>query len=207
LIRHCKDIGMFALDRGRSTCKFSTEFCSERCYNNKFYTMNIGLDKRDHKNDAYWDALTSEQFKKELYRKRLSTKRFRFCTRGEPFSVSSDVFLIAEIAKACPQTDFWAPTRAWRNKALRSIIEFTLFRMHNVYITASVDPSNTQEEIDMLVDRGWSTHFFGNDEQYPFVVPSKIIKCPSKWHHSITCVDCNVACFNKQQTHSWLKEH
>ena len=169
--------------------------------------MNIGLDKRDEINDAYWETLTAFSFRKEISKKRLSTKRFRWCTRGEPFSTIYDVLKIRTIALTCPEIDFWAPTRGWRNANIRDNIETYCFPIPNLFITASIDPSNTQQEISTLVTNGWSTHFFGDDRQYPFILPSKVIKCPAKWGDNITCMDCNVACYNPKQTHSWLKEH
>jgi hypothetical protein len=206
LIRYCEDIGMFVLDRGRASCRWKTTFCTEHCYNKKFYNMNIGLLDRDKKNDLYWAEIDGKDIQNTLDRKRKSTKRFRFCTRGEPFSTMSDIILIENICKHNPDTKFYAPTRAWRS-TLRDMIETCLFLIPNLFITASIDPSNTQEEVDELVADGWSTGFFGNDNKYPFIVTPDVVKCPAKWGDDVSCANCNVACFNPKQTHHWLKEH
>ena len=207
MIRHCKDIDMFALDRGRSSCIYKTNFCKKHCYNNKFYDMNIGLNTRDKKNDFYWKYMDGDVIKKSLSTKRLPTKRFRFCTRGEPFKELQDIYKLYDICIKNPNTKFWTPTRAWRHDTVIHRIIKVLLPLNNFFLTCSLDPSNTQEEFDFLNNLGLSTGFFGNDITYPFKTAS-IIKCPNKWgNKNITCANCNSACFIHKQTHHWLKEH
>ena len=168
--------------------------------------MNIGLAQRDLKNEEYWINTKAKDFKNELARKRNQTDRFRFCTRGEPFATSADVMRVYEFVKAVPETDFWAPTRSWRTYTVFRDVVNILLPLDNFYLTCSIDPSTTQKEFDYLDRNGFSTGFFGDSVAHPFL--SNPIKCPNKWgNKSITCANCNVACFIKPQTHHWLKEH
>ena len=170
--------------------------------------MNIGLDKRDVKNDNFWLTLTGADLNAILSRKRKQTKRFRFCTRGEPFSLKSDVYKIYRLCAQNKNTDFWAPTRAWRNSSVLDLIINILEPLDNFYLTCSLDPSNTQLQVDYLNRMGVSTGFFGDDKTYPFKHNKPVVKCPNKWgDKTITCANCNVACYIHEQTHHWLKSH
>jgi hypothetical protein len=207
MIRWCKDIDMFAIDRPKSSCLWKTKFCKEHCYNNKFYKMaKIKLELRDKKNETFYSNIFGTDLNIILSRKRKPTDRFRLCTRGEPITGSYDIYQLKDWARYNPRTQFWVPTRAWRNTNLKCLIEKHLFNVDNVFIQASLDPSNTQAEVDDLIKRGWSTSFFGNDNVYPFKNVN-YVKCPLKWSHTGSCSTCTVACFNPKQTHHWLKEH
>ena len=74
----------------------------------------------------------------------------------------SDVFRIKTLCEATPNTAWWYRLGAWRNKGLKQLIEDVLFPLKNV-INASLDPSNTKEEEQLLKDSGWATMCFGDD--------------------------------------------
>ena len=90
LFRWCDDIGMFASDRPindvgdvKGSCDHRTEFCDETCYNVKLYRVYPNMGKRDQRCETEWQAVTGKAVNTWLSRKRITTKRARFNTRGE----------------------------------------------------------------------------------------------------------------------------
>lgn len=203
-IRYCKDIGLWAIDRPCTTCKWRTSFCKANCYNGKLYRI-YELEGKDKRNELYWQQLTGADLRKALNAKRSGGKRnrFRLMTRGEALTCFEDIDRVAEIAKSNPDILFWLPTRAWRG--MRHVIENRLFKIKNLRLLASIDPSNSQAEIDSLVASGWSTMFFGNDDRAPI---EDSFKCPKTWNHKVGhCQKCKGGCFSPKQVHIWLKSH
>lgn len=204
-IRFCNDIGMFASDRPVSTCKWRTAFCRANCYNCKLYAMYKDMSSKDIRNEQEWQSLTGQALATSLNRKRKQTERFRLMTRGEALSTRDDIDRVKDICKANPERLVWLPTRAWRSKELRPIIEQELMPIKNLRLQASLDPSNSQQEIDDLVSAGWSTMFFGNDDKAPI---EGSVKCPKTWEHKKGhCAKCKGGCFSPNQRHIWLKMH
>jgi hypothetical protein len=204
-IRFCDDIGMFVWDRPRSaSCVHRTAFCNAHCYNGKLERI-FKLAPKDARNEIWWKQVTGSQVKKTLDRKRKETSRVRGCTRGENFKDNSDIDRIKDIAQANPERTFWLPTRAWRNPELRQRIQSELFGLPNVRIQASLDPSNSRQEVNQLILDGWSTMFFGNDDRAPI---ANSVKCQKTWDHvKGACRTCETGCFRNEQTHIWLKQH
>jgi hypothetical protein len=203
MIRYCKDIGLWTIDRPRSTCVHRTPFCAKSCYNRKLYTAFPNLVGRDEKNACYWAEMNGDTVREFLDRRRSPVKRFRFCTRGEAFSDLSDVAKVAEIAEANPGRVFWVPTRGWRKAEIRNEIERRIFPLSNVRVLASIDPSNTGAEVYRLTERGWSTIFFGDDN-----ATRGRVKCPKTWGHKDGhCTVCRKGCFNKNRVDVHLKQH
>lgn len=124
-------------------------------------------------------------------------------TRGEAFKTMGDIDKVAEIARANPGTLFWVPTRAWRSLAHRAKIERILFPIRNIRVQASLDPSNTPEEMESLTATGWSTMFFGDD-----TATEGRMLCP-KTHKGRkgACATCRGGCFSPAQTHVHLLKH
>lgn len=204
-IRFCRDIGCFALDFPKFTCAFRTDFCNEKCYNVKLRRMyGDAMANRDHTNLEAWNNCTVDDFINALSGKRTrQVKRFRFATRGEALYSSQNIRKISEIAKAIPDTIFWIPTRAWRNSIRRAEIMAILFPLKNMRVMASLDPSNSPAEIALLKADGWSTIFFGDNEQ-----TTNRIKCTKTWGHvKGACATCKIGCFNKKRVDIHLKEH
>jgi hypothetical protein len=166
----------------------------ERCYKN--------IRGKDARNDKAWNEVTGAGVKRTLDAKKKPTLRVRACTRGEPFAVLEDLAKVLDIAKANPSRVFWCPTRAWRSPALRAALE-PLRRVRNLRILASIDPSNTPEEVAGLVADGWSTMYFGDD-----TATDGRIKCPKTWGHvKGACATCKNGCFSRAQVHVHLKKH
>lgn len=204
-VRYCKDIDMFAIDRPMESCMWRTSFCKANCYNGKLYPIYKDMVTKDKRNEPYWQNLTGSQLSAELNRKHKQTKRFRFMTRGEAINCLDDIEKIVDICAVNADRLFWLPTRSWRSKALRPIIEAKLLPIANLRLQASLDPSNTQAEIDSLVNAGWSTMFFGNDDKP--AVPNSV-KCAKTWEHALGhCSKCTNGCFSSKQKHVWLKKH
>jgi hypothetical protein len=159
---------------------------------------------RDDRNEAFWAGLNGNVFQQAFDPKRKGPKnRFRFCTRGEAFSTDSDIDKIKSILEFCPDILFWIPTRAWRNKGLRARIESELFILPNARINASIDPTTSEKEFKGLRASGWSTMFFGNDEQRP-----DSYKCPKTWKHKKGhCAICRNGCFSTKRVDIHLKAH
>ena len=55
-------------------------------------------------------------------------------SRGEAINDISDVFRIKTLCEATPDTVWWVPTRAWRNKGLKELIE-------DVFVWAMKEPN------------------------------------------------------------------
>ena len=206
-IRYCSDIGMYALDRAPSTCKYATAYCRKHCYNLKLYICYKDMRKKDIRNELYWDNVPVDYFTMHINQKRkFQTDRFRFCTRGEQLSTAADVEKTAALVSTRKQTTFWIPTRAWRDPQLRQLIENKLFPLGNVRVLASIDPSNSLEEVENIALRGWSTMFFGNDSVHP--LGNKAVKCPKTWKKiDGACATCTMGCFSDEQKHVWLSKH
>ena len=201
-IRFCDDIEMLAIDRGRKSCVHATEFCKKACFNNKLYRIYPAMTGKDLRNDSYWQALTGDKLAETLKKSRKNTARFRLMTRGEAFSTMADIDKVADLLRKSPNTLFWIPTRAWRNAEMRQAID-SIREMPNSRILASIDPSNSPNEINEIVAAGWSTMFFGNNNE----CPTNAIKCPKTWEKIVHCMTCSTGCFKASQVHVWLKSH
>ena len=203
-IRYCNDIDMFAIDRPVITCKHATSFCAKHCFNVKLYkAFGHGMNPKDVKNEQAWGTLTGSELAKVLAKKRNQTKRVRLMTRGEAISTASDIDKIIDIANNNKTSVFWVPTRAWRNAELRDLIEEKLFPLKNLRLQASLDPSNSEQEVQSLIAAGWSTMFFGDD-----TATDNRKKCPKTWNHANGhCSKCTGGCFSAKQTHVHLKQH
>jgi len=205
-VRFCQDIGMFSIDRPRTTCKHATSFCAKHCYNVKLEAaFGHVIKPKDNRNEIYWQQLTGSGLNKELSKKRNQIKRVRLMTRGEAFSTIEDIKKVKDLLKSNPSTIFWIPTRAWRNIELRKAIESDIMTIKNARVQASLDPSNTQEEISSIIADGWSTMFFGDDSEQS---QQNRKLCP-KTHQGkkAHCSKCIGGCFSPKQTHVHLKQH
>jgi hypothetical protein len=207
LWRDCKDIGMFATDRPifdtkdyEGSCLHKTPFCEVNCYNNKLYKIYPKMHDRDNECERIWQSLPSDvEFYKEYFipffaKKKLQTKRRRFMTRGEAIKDMADIYRIRAMALAEEDVTWWLPTKAWRNKQLKMLIELELMPLKNIALNASTDPDTTDEEYEMLKEDGWNTMFFGDDEGYG---DYKMFHCP-KTYKGIKghCKDCKAGCFS-----------
>ncbi len=205
VIRFCTDIGLFTMDRSPISCKWRTIYCSKHCYNNKLYcAFAKGMRAKDARNDAYWDNyFYGKDIAGALDRKHKPTKRFRLMTRGEAISTTEDIPKIIDLLKTNRDRLIMIPTRAWRNATLRQLVRIIGKAFKNVRFLASIDPSNTGEEINGLIDEGWSTIFFGDDSR----VYGRF-QCPKTWKHKKGhCSVCRKGCFSKDRVDIHLKQH
>jgi len=196
-IRFCKDIGMNAIDRSRElSCVWKTEYCDKWCFNNPIEVrFHKTIPKKDQRNDEFWSWLDGDKLNKILSRKRKPVDRLRLCTRGEPLATADDVFKVLDFAIKNREVDFWVPTRAWRNELMSAMIHSELWDIDNIFLLASIDPSNSEDEVQALKKAGWSTMYFGKDE-----VEEGSFKCP-KTYRKIEghCSICKGGCFNKKK--------
>ena len=200
----CKDVGMFSINRSCASCKHATSFCSENCYNIKLYkAFGHVIRPADERNDLTWDVLNGFWLDKFLSRKRNQTHHVRFASRGEALADVEDVYKVAEIVSYNKDRMFSLPTRGWRDKEIKEACEKILFPIKNIYMRASIDPSNPDKEVDALKEAGWPTFFFGDD--------SKIkgrFKCPKTWKHLRgVCPKCKKGCFSDKRVDIHLKQH
>ena len=226
-LRWCKDIKMWAIDRPindvgdvNGSCVHRTSFCDTSCYNVKLYKMFKGMAKKDITNEKFWQSLPTNKndnqdslksLQQKLFRSRRQTKRARLMTRGEAIQDLSDVFRIKTLCEATPNTTWWVPTRAWRNKGLKQLIEDVLFPLKNVAINASLDPSNTKEEEQLLKDSGWATMYFGDATKTISSVGDRRYLCPKTHKKLKICDTCKGGCFSKvaigRTSHVHLSQH
>ena len=203
-IRFCKDIGMFALDRPRSSCKHATPFCVKTCFNVKLErAFNHAIKPKDIRNEAYWKQVDGDKIAKVLSKKRKSVERFRFMTRGEAFSDAKDIKKVKDILVKNTETLFWIPTRAWRNHKLRGLIELEILPLPNARVQASLDPSNTEAGVQEVIERGWSTIFYGDDNE----IDGRYLCQKTHYHQVGACMSCKFGCFSSKQVHVHLKQH
>ena len=199
-----KDIGMFSINRSAKSCLYATDFCRKNCYNLKLYkAFGHVMKPADVKYETTWDILNGFLLDKVLSRKKLETKHVRFASRGETLMHINDIYKVAEIVSYNKNRKFLLPTRGWRNTDIKKACEEILFPIKNLYMLASIDPSNTDLEIGELKRDGWSTFFFGDDTK----IKGKF-KCPKTWNHvKGICPGCENGCFSDKRVDIHLKQH
>lgn len=205
----CKILGIPVINRSMDSCSFKTSFCSEHCYNNKFLkSFSRDMLKSAINDENYWNSLSPSILKADLSHIRVSNNRIRLAGRGEVFDNKENVMKVKSFMEYLSKYLFWIPTRAWKAKKLKVLIERELKILPNNRIMASIDPSNTQKEIDSLKGSNWSTMFFGDNND-----TEGRVKCPKTWlkkkgittmHR--TCRYCNI-CFGKERVDVHLKKH
>jgi hypothetical protein len=158
--------------------------------------MYPNMGKRDERCEREWMQVSGNAVRTYLSRKKTQIKRARHMTRGEAIKDLSDIYRVKDIALSTPDTTWWIPTRAWRNTLLRELIQIELFPIPNIALNASLDPSNTQEEEDSLIDDGWNIMYFGDDTKY--AGKGEAFKCPKTWKKmSGQCAVCKAGCFSQ----------
>ena len=228
MIKWGGDIGMFQIDRPinnipladgtfiQGSCnRFKTKYCAETCYNLKLYRMYPNMKERDIRCERNWQKMGKHntwQIAEHLSKKRKQTKRARFMSRGEACANKQDVFRIKALAEDTPDTNWWLPTRAWRNGYMRMLIEDELMTMPNVSVNASFDPSNDEHDWEVMqIRHGWNIMFYGDDS--PDAIPfSKSFECPKTWKKMKGhCSICKGGCFSStvinRQSIVHLSEH
>lgn len=207
VVRKCSDIGLHAVDRSRErSCVHATGFCKATCFNVKLEkAFGHTIEPKDVKNDLAWETLTGDSFK--AWNARRKVARFRFCTRGEAFASLADVDRVADVLAKNPEVLFWIPTRAWRNSEYREAIELKVLPLANARVLASLDPSNDNQEVADIVESGWSTMFYGDDE----ATQDRILCDKTHAHVKGACATCSNGCFEAafgfKQVHVHLNQH
>ena len=219
--RWCADLGMFAIDRpihaikatadrpgAKASCLWRTKAC-EGCFNEKFFAMyQKAMDNSDVRSEQSWQRITGRALFNVLDRKRNQTERVRLMTRGEAFRDPTDVPRVKDLCDANPDRLFWVPTRSWRSKVMRPIVRALQDQCPNLRLQASTDIYTTKEEQASLDADGWSTMFWGDDEQHETLTGTERFKCPKTWEKAKgACAGCVGGCFDKEQTHVHLKGH
>ena len=138
-IRFVPEIGMFTFSRGKRTCKWSTSWCRENCYFNKFYRMGWATEESDKRDNTFWRGTDSGEFVTavKIAADFEPVPRFRFSVKGEIWLLKRDVEKVMLIALAMPETLFWVPTRAWHDGNVADLIERLIFPLPNARVLAS----------------------------------------------------------------------
>jgi hypothetical protein len=128
-------------------------------------------------------------------------------SRGEAFKCEDDIYRVAELAKQNPNILMWIPTRAWRDKRMKRLIQYELVDVYfNLRIYASIDPENTEDELIEALGFGNGTMFYGNDNIHPYG-EGITVKCPKTFEEKKqACQTCNI-CFGDEPVHVWLMQH
>lgn len=224
--RQCVDIGLWAVDSDKESCKWRTPAC-EHCYNRKnFYGTFIRAWSKGGCDTRNWAKCSADTFR-GLHRVRLNT-------RGEAFPSLSQVARVGEWVAANPNTKFWIVTRSWQigmngspenwfsvNEKFMTAIDRQIRCYPNAFVQASVDDW-TQRHMGMLIERGWNTMFFSKDNNpHPALglEDGNVVKCAKTWnrvqnpetgrwlHQKGLCRVCNSGCFSSKRTDTWLKFH
>ena len=200
-MRYCRDLGMYALDRPETSCKYATVWCKANCYNLKLYRLHKSMRPKDTANEAEWQGMIGSRLKALLLHKRRQTKRIRLMTRGEAFSNPDDILKVRDMLLCNSKVLIWIPTRAWRDPNMRQAIEQLIIPLRNARVIASIDPTNTDYELDSI--KTWSTMYTGDDT----ATDGRYI-CPKTWQHKHgVCATCRQGCFNSKQVNVHLKVH
>jgi hypothetical protein len=210
-MRWCADIGMFAIDRPMASCKHATRFCRKHCYNWKFFrTYPHTMRPHEKALAREWKELTGEGLRLQLSRKKNQTARLRMATRGEPLATLADVVKVESLARANPRTAFWVPTRAWRDSAVGGFADVVLGNLPNVRLMASVDPTTSAEDWEVVRELGWKPMFFGRDNLETTPIGG-VFRCPKTWAGAKAhCATCGAGgCFdaNSPTTTVLLRKH
>ena len=213
-IRHCGDIGLFAIDRPRGSCSHATEYCRAHCYNRSIERRFPACKPKDRRNERAWQSCSGADYAAALDRKQLPTKRLRLMTRGEAFETVADVERVRDIVAANPDRMIWIPTRGWRDPTIRRLIESYVMALPNVIVQASLDPSNTKREYRNLRSAHWSTIYFGDGSGWRGPTGEDTVKCPKtyrKFKGAKACQTCKAGCFapilRNRRVDVLLKEH
>lgn len=206
ILTKCRNIGLWTINRSRSSCKFATPFCKMHCYNKKLEAIfNHTIAKKDIINDKIWSWLDGDKLKQALSHIK-TVKRIRLMTRGEAFTSLSDTMKVLDMVTKNPDWIFWIPTRAWQDSQLRHFILNRIKPLPNVRIQASIDPYTTNSDVNLLQVEGWNLAYFGtNDLQEGFT------RCPKTWKKArskstIKCSECNI-CFGTSPVNVHYKMH
>jgi hypothetical protein len=207
-VRYCDSIGLYAIDRPRSSCKWATAHCKRHCYNAKLYKMYKEMRGCEAALEQQWQETDGQAVLVQLGRKQKPTRRVRLMTRGEAFKTPGDVAKVADILASNPGTLFWIPTRAWRNDTMRQLVQTHIRPFANARVMASTDPTTTAEDWTKLRDWGWSTMYFGDDEKRATDIGEPMFPCPKthKGKHG-ACRTCRNGCFSTQRVNVHLRGH
>jgi len=161
--------------------------------------MYENMANRDDRCETIWQKLdkSNSDFTNFFSRKKYDTSRVRHMTRGEAFKDIRDVYRVKTMCLLNPDILWWIPTRAWRNPRIKSLIEKELMPLDNCAINASLDPSNSEAEWQMLIDDDWNIMFYGDDTlTHDPVYGKRMFACP-KTHKGLKghCKDCKAGCF------------
>lgn len=207
-----RELQMFTIDRPVLSCTHCTSFCRKYCYTHKAYDMYPNMETGDFRSEYVWQHLDPAKLRDELARKKSrDVSVVRLMSRGEAFSELEDIQRVKQLLATNPETAFWIPTRAWRDERFRPLIESEIMPLANAFVSASIDPTSTPEEVRLLKDNGWSLMFFGIDDigeaEKKFGV--EFCPCPKthdKDHQKGICLRCR-QCFSEKGTAIHLKRH
>lgn len=215
-IRFVKEIGLHALSRGESTCRWKTDWCRVHCYNRKFYRVNPKLPEVDESDNTFWMETPAADIAGMI--RLLDVERFRFAVRGEIWICERDVDKVRRILNALPETLFWIPTRAWQVVGMEHAIEERILPLKNARVMASIDPHVSECTERALKQLGWSTVFTGDNEDPRQLLLSvngvrekrtrMHVKCVKTWSSAHGhCAECTTGCFSKERVDVHLKQH
>lgn len=213
-IRYCDDLGMYTFSRGYDTCLWRTQWCAKHCYWKKYRSMGWSTDQSDEADNSWWKNVSAADFAYELFKR--DCLRFRFSMKGEIWTAQDDIVQVVAIATLLPRTQFWIPTRAWRDRDTRLAIQ--RWQKPNMHVMASIDPTTTELEVAMLREDGWSLFYVGdNGDPGQFLlgesgleekITKDMFRCPKTWQHKLGhCVICEEGCFKKSRVEVHLKKH
>jgi len=182
--------------------------------------MGWAKQEWDAVDDNWWQSIEANDFVKYIEEKyNRHPERFRFSIKGEIWNHPTDVIKVMRIGQLMPTTKFWIPTRAWRDEEMRECIERYMRWSSNVRVLASVDPSNTEAEIEMLREQSWSIVATGgvwNDRNQMMLTPNGVAlspvsgmhRCEKTWDQNTGhCLQCEDGCFKDGRVEIHLKRH
>jgi hypothetical protein len=146
------------------TCPGASDACRKVCYARKAQRMYHNA--RDAWADNYACVMRDAEWIVEMveYINTRKIKVFRIHTSGDFFD---EPYIMAwwAIARACPDTKFYAYTRSWVCKSLHSALNF-LHDLPNVQLFASWDDTMGLSALARIESLGWRVAVMGDPVQF-----------------------------------------
>ena len=202
-VKFCEHIGLFTINRPRTSCVHATDYCLKHCYCAKFeklYARHMeGVGARE---EAYWKSLDGVKLRKDLQLKRKPIGRIRLMSRGEAITSKREILRVRDLCQWNPWTLFMLPTKAWRNGALLGHMLTEFNGLENLRLLFSTDPDSFEDCVKVVTGSAHllkrvSITYFGQDEDWSAHADAHL--CPKTWYpkSGITCATCQDGCFRE----------
>jgi len=169
------------------TCPGKTDFCADICYGLRGNFVFLSVKNIYKQNQI---ASTGEGFVDSITNqiRKTHAEAFRLHVVGDFYCVPY-IEKWMEIARRLPEVSFFGSTRSWRTPGLANAVG-TFRDMPNVYIKASIDPSNRDSPDDNW--GVWSIEGKGYPCPHDFGLVENCKQCGRCWSDQFTDIRFNL---------------